>query len=388
MYPKSPALRPETLAIHAGRQPDPATGAVVTPIHLSSTFQRDADGSYPHGYSYSRANNPNRQALEACLTQLEGGDVGVAFASGVAATMAVLQTLKAGDHVILPQDAYHGTRHLLRDLFQRWTLSTTVVDMRDPSVVKAALQPNTRLIWVETPSNPMLQLVDIAAIAAIAHSVGALCACDNTWATPLLQKPLELGADLVVHSTTKYLGGHSDVLGGAVIVGDNPELAQSLRQIQMAGGAVPSPFDCWLVLRGIQTMPYRMRGHCDNAGQVAQFLAQHPQVSAVHYPGLPQHPQYQLAQQQMQGFGGMVSAQIKGGAGAAFRMLAHLTIFTRATSLGGVESLIEHRASTEGPGSLTPDDLVRISVGLEHPQDLIDDLAQALAHLEGAGKLD
>ncbi len=375
-------LHPETLAIHAGRHPDPATGAVVSPIYLSSTYERDPDGSYPHGYTYSRDNNPNRQALESCLAQLEGGSAAIAFASGVAATLAVFQTLKAGDHVILPQDVYRGTPALIKELLQPWDLISTKVDLRDLAALESAIRPETRLVWVETPSNPLLHITDIAAIAEIAHRSGALVACDNTWATPMLQKPLDWGADLVVHSTTKYLGGHSDVLGGAVIVGSqHPELAQTLHRIQSVGGAVPSPFDCWLILRGIQTLPYRIRGHCENALQIAMFLADHPAVAAVHYPGLPQHPQFDLAQRQMTGPGGMISAQIKGGGTAAFGMLAQLQLFTRATSLGGVESLIEHRASIEGPGSQTPADLVRISVGLEHPQDLIDDLAQALAKI-------
>lgn len=376
-------LHPETLAIHAGRQSDPATGAVVSPIYLSSTYERDPDGSYPQGYTYSRDNNPNRQALESCLAHLEGGSAAIAFASGVAATLAVFQTLRPGDHVILPQDVYRGTPALVKELLQPWDLTSTAVDLRDPTVLKAAIRPATRLVWVETPSNPLLHISDIAAIAEMAHGSGALVACDNTWATPMLQKPLDWGADLVIHSTTKYLGGHSDVVGGAVVVGSqHPELAQTLHRIQSVGGAVPSPFDCWLILRGIQTLPYRIRGHCENALQIARFLADHPAVATVHYPGLPQHPQFDLAQRQMKGSGGMISAQIKGGSAAAFGMLARLQLFTRATSLGGVESLIEHRASIEGPGSQTPADLVRISIGLEHPQDLMDDLAQALDKIE------
>ncbi len=377
------SVHPETLAIHAGRHPDPATGAVVSPIYLSSTYERDPDGSYPHGYTYSRDNNPNRQALESCLAQLEGGTAAIAFASGVAATLAVFQTLRPGDHVIVPEDVYRGTPALVKELLQPWDLASTRVDLRDLVALEAAIRPETRLVWVETPSNPLLHISDLAAIAEIAHRSGALVACDNTWATPVLQKPLDWGADLVIHSTTKYLGGHSDVLGGAVVVGSHhPELAPTLGRIQSVGGAVPSPFDCWLILRGIQTLPYRIRGHCENALQIARFLADHAAVAAVHYPGLPQHPQFDLAQRQMKGSGGMISAQIKGGAAAAFEMLAQLQLFTRATSLGGVESLIEHRASMEGPGSQTPADLVRISVGLEHPQDLIDDLAQALATIE------
>jgi len=368
----------ETLAIHAGRHADPTTGAIAPPLYLSTTFEQQPD----RGYEYTRTGNPNRRMLEECLEALEGGEVAIAFSSGSAATASVFQALHPGDHVIAPNDAYTGTTAILRSLLQPWGLEVSFVDMTDLDAVQAALQPNTRLIWIETPSNPMLKVVDIVAVGAIAHQAGALCVCDNTWATPLLQRPFELGADLVVHSTTKYLGGHSDVLGGAVIAKTDSEITQRIRQIQEAAGAVPSPFDCWLLMRGIQTLPYRMRGHCENARTLANWLNQQPQVSVVHYPGLEENGGYAIACKQMADFGGMLSIQMRGGREAALQLLDHLQIFQRATSLGGVESLIEHRATTEGPDTKTPDDLLRISVGLEHPNDLIADLEQALQKLQ------
>ncbi|GIV76347.1 MAG: cystathionine gamma-synthase [Litorilinea sp.] len=368
----------ETRAVHAGRQVDPATGAVMPPIHLSTTFERDADGAYPHGYIYTRSGNPNRQALEQCLAQLEGGAAAAAFSSGMAATMAVLQALQPGDHVLLPADVYYGTRKLAQEIFRPWGLAVSTVDMADLEQVRAAIQPQTRLVWVETPSNPLLKITDIAAVAEMAHRVGARCVVDNTWATPVLQQPLSLGADLAMHATTKYLGGHSDLLGGALIAREEDDFFLRIREIQATGGAVPSPFDCWLLLRSIRTLPYRMRAHCHNGLAVARFLQEHPRVEAVHYPGLASHPGHTVAARQMQGFGGMLSIQVAGGADAAMAVASRVRLFTRATSLGGVESLIEHRASVEGPASTTPPNLLRLSVGLEHPDDLIADLAQAL----------
>jgi len=367
----------ETLAIHAGRQVDLTTGAIAPPLYLSTTFEQDPD----RGYEYTRTGNPNRAMLENCLAALEGGEVAIAFSSGSAATTSVLQALTPGDHVIAPNDAYTGTTAILQSLLQPWGLQVSFVDMTDLEAVQAAVQPNTRLLWIETPSNPMLKVTDIAAVAAIAHHTNALCVCDNTWATPLLQRPFELGADLIVHSTTKYLGGHSDLLGGAVIAKTDSEVAQRIRQIQAIGGAVPSPFDCWLLLRGIQSLPYRMRGHCDNASKLATWFSQQPQVSTVHYPGLAEHSGHAIAQKQMKDFGGMLSVQVGAGKEAAIALLSHLKIFCRATSLGGVESLIEHRATTEGPGTTTPDDLLRLSVGLEHIDDLIADLAYAFEQI-------
>jgi cystathionine gamma-synthase len=371
-------MRLETLAVHAGRHTDSATGAVAPPIYLSTTFEREADGSYPHGYDYIRSNNPNRESLEKCLASLEGGAAAAAFSSGSAATMSVFQALRPGDHVIAPSDVYSGTSSLLREIFAPWHLDVTFVDMTDPTSVWEAVRPNTKSIWVETPSNPMLKISDIGKIADIARRAGALCVCDNTWATPVGQSPFKSGADLIVHSTTKYLGGHSDVLGGVVVARAEDDFFERIRKIQTAGGAVAAPFDSWLVLRGIQTLPCRMKVHSENALKVAEFLSHHPKVEAVHYPGLERHSSHKVAAKQMQLFGGMLSFQVKGGREVAFAVAAGVKIFTRATSLGGVESLIEHRASIEGSGTKTPEDLLRVSVGLEHAEDLIEDLARAL----------
>jgi cystathionine gamma-synthase len=372
-------MRIETLAVHAGRQVDPATGAIAPPIQLSTTFERATDGSYPQGYLYSRTGNPNRTALEQCLAALEGGAVAAAFASGSAATMGVFQALAPGDHVIAPQDAYSGTGVLLKTMFVPWGLSVTFVDMTDFEQIQQALQPNTRLIWLETPSNPMLKVTDIRKVADLAHQVEALCVCDNTWATPILQQPLQQGADLVIHSTTKYLSGHSDMLGGAVVAQTNSDFFGKIQHIQTAGGAVAAPFDCWLTLRGIQTLPWRMQTHSHHAMQIARFLSQHPAIAAVHYPGLETHPGHAIAAQQMRDFSGMLSFQVRGGKQQAFAVAAKLQLITRATSLGGVESLIEHRASIEGADTKTPENLLRLSVGLENVDDLIEDLKQAIA---------
>ena len=371
-------MHPDTIAVHAAHGPDPATGAIAPPIYLSTTFERAADGSLPHGYNYARDNNPTRAALERALAAMEGGVAAAAFASGQAATMAVLQALAPGDHVVLPLSVYYGTRKLVDQLFARWGLTSTAVDMRDPTNVAAALRPATRLVWVETPSNPLLAVTDIAAVAALAHEAGARCAVDNTWATPVGQRPLAIGADLVMHSTTKYLGGHGDVMGGAIVTHTDDELFQTIRGIQAAGGAVASPFDSWLVVRGIKTLPHRVRAHSANALAVATFLEAHEAIEAVHYPGLPSHPGHAVAARQMSAFGGMVSIQVRGGRDAALAMKARIRLFTRATSLGGPESLIEHRASVESPGSGTPENLLRLSIGLEHADDLIADLDQAL----------
>jgi cystathionine gamma-synthase len=368
----------ETIAVHAGRRIDPATGAVAAPIHLSTTYQRAEDGSFPSGFNYSRSDNPNRAALEEALAALEGGAGAAAFASGMAAAMSIFQALTPNDHVIAPVEAYHGVLRLLRDLFAPWQLAIDFVDMTDLDAVKKAVREKTKLVWAETPSNPTLKLTDLAAVAEIAHGANALFACDNTW-SPIIQRPFELGADLVMHSTTKYFGGHSDVLGGAVIARREDEFFQRLREVQTVGGAVPAPFDCWLVHRGMQTLPWRIRAHSENAGRVALFLESHPKVARVHYPGLASHPQHALARRQMSLFGGMVSFETKGDRATAMALPNHTRIFTRATSLGGVESLIEHRQSIEGSDTLTPETLLRLSVGLEHPDDLIADLERALA---------
>jgi cystathionine gamma-synthase len=370
--------RLETLAVHAGHSPDPATGAVSPPIYLSTTFAREPDGTLPHGFLYARSDNPNRRELELSLAALEGGAAALAFASGMAATAAVFQSLAPGDHVVAPLDAYYGTAKLLRDVMAGWGLASTLVDMTDPDAVARAVTPRTRLVWIETPSNPTLAVTDIARVAAIARAAGARVVCDNTWATPVLQRPLELGADLVMHSTTKYLGGHSDLTGGALVAPAEDDWTARLRTLQTLGGAVPSAFDCWLLMRGVRSLPWRMRGHCENAAAVAAFLAAHEAVEVVHYPGLDADPGHAVAARQMRGAGGMVSVQVKGGAPAALEVVRRVRLFTRATSLGGTESLIEHRASVEGPESRTPPGLLRLSIGLEHADDLLEDLDQAL----------
>ena len=374
-------LRFETLAVHAGHGVDPATGAVTPPIHLSTTFERAADGSYPHGWIYSRNHNPNRDGLEAALAALEGGAACAALASGLAAVTAVIQGLAPGDHVVAPSDIYHGTANVLKHLFAKWRVDATFVDMTSIDTVAAALRPQTKLVWIETPSNPLLRCVDIEATAALARRAGARAVCDNTFASPALQSPLALGCDLAVHATTKYLGGRSDVMGGAVVARVDDAAFAGVRTAQLYGGAVPSPFDCWLVMRSLPTLPARMQAHCANARRVAEFLQSHAQVAAVHYPGLETSPFHALARRQMRDFGGMLSFEVKGGKDAAMAVAAAVEIFTRATSLGGVESLIEHRASIEGPESRTPQGLLRVSIGLEHPDDLIDDLSQALARV-------
>jgi len=371
-------MRFETLAVHAGHRPDPATGAVMPPIHLSTTFERAADGTFPGGYVYSRDANPNRRALEESLAALEGGAAAAAFASGMAATTAVFQALAPGEHVIVPDDSYYFTRKLLQEVFARWRLEHSAVDLTDLAAVERALRPTTRLIWVETPSNPLIRITDIAGVVALARRAGARVACDNTWATPMLTRPLELGADLVMHSTTKYLGGHSDVLSGALVARADDELFQRIRTVQIAGGSVAAPFDCWLLLRGIRSLPYRMRAHCEHATAVAQFLALHPGVARVHYPGLASHPGHAIAARQMKAFGGMLSFEVRGARSEALGVAGRLELVTRATSLGGPESLIEHRASVEGAHTRAPEGLLRMSVGLEHPDDVIADLARAL----------
>ena len=370
-------MKIETLAVHAGHTIDPATGAVAAPIHLSTTFERDIEGTYSRGFMYTRNNNPNREALERGVSMLEGGETAAAFGSGTAAAMALFQALTPGDHVLAHVDAYYGTSRLLREIFLRWGLKADFIDMSNLEEVKKALRPQTKLAWAETPSNPLLRIVDLAAVAEIVHGNGALCVCDNTWA-PVLQRPFELGADLILHSTTKYFGGHCDVAGGIVVAKKESEFFQRVQAIQYSGGAVPSPFDCWLILRGMRTLPWRMRAHSENGMKVAEFLAQHRKVEGVHYPGLRSHPEYETARRQMSMFGGMLSFQINGGGEAALSVAAKTKIFIRATSLGGVESLIEHRASIEGPGTTSPENLLRLSIGLENADDLIEDLDQAL----------
>src|SRR5581483_3488531 len=312
--------------------------------------ERDVEGTYSRGFMYTRNNNPNRQALEQGISALEGGTAAAAFASGTGASMSIFQALAPGDHVLAHVDAYYGTSRLLREIFGRWGLDISFVDMSDLSAVEKALRATTKLAWMETPSNPLLKIVDLAAVANIVHGARAICVCDNTWA-PTLQRPFDLGADLILHSTTKYFGGHCDVLGGVVVAKAESDFFKRIRSIQYEGGAVPSPFDCWLILRGMRTLPWRMRAHSDNAMKVADFLSGHPKVGRVHYPGLKSHPGHDIAAKQMSIFGGMLSFEARDGRDAAMSVAAKTKIFTRATSLGGVESLIEHRASIEGAGT-------------------------------------
>jgi cystathionine gamma-synthase len=372
-------MRLETIAVHAGHTPDATTGAVTPPIHLSTTFERDPDLSFRGGHLYARYSNPNRQALETCLAQLEGGGAAACFASGSAATAAVLQSLEPDDHIVLPEDAYYGTIKLARDIFGGWRLKFSTVDMTSVANVERAITDRTRVVWAESPSNPLVRVVDIAAIARVARQAGAWVVVDNTWATPVLQRPLDLGADVVMHATTKYLGGHSDVMGGVLIARDEGHaLFAKARAVQQWGGAVPSPFECWLTLRGIRTLPWRVRAQTENAGRVATFLAAHKRIETVHYPGLTSHPGYEIARRQMSAPGAMLSVQVRGGRDAAIAFTNRLRVFTRATSLGGTESLIEHRQSVEGPDTRAPENLLRVSIGLEHPDDLLEDLDQAL----------
>ncbi|WP_419997425.1 cystathionine gamma-synthase [Streptomyces boninensis] len=373
----------ETLAIHAGQEPDAATGAVVPPIHQVSTFKQDGVGGLRGGYEYSRSANPTRTALEENLAALEGGRRGLAFASGLAAEDCLLRTvLTPGDHVVIPNDAYGGTFRLFAKVATKWGVEFSVADTSDPAAVQAALTGRTKVVWVETPSNPLLGITDIAAVAGIAHGAGALLVVDNTFASPYLQQPLALGADVVVHSTTKYMGGHSDVVGGALVVSDDA-LAEELAFHQNAMGAIAGPFDSWLVLRGIKTLAVRMDRHSANATRVAEMLTAHPRVSKVHYPGLAAHPGHEVAAKQMRGFGGMVSFQVADGEEAAVAVCDRARLFTLGESLGGVESLIEHpgrmtHASAAGSALEVPADLVRLSVGIESVDDLLADLRQAL----------
>ena len=371
------SLRLETIAIHAGREPDPQSGAVADAIQLSTTFARDAQGRLIGEYLYSRNSNPNRTALEQTLAELEGGEAALAYPSGLGAIHALLSLLAAGDHVLAPEDLYHGTRGLLNEEAGRG-LEIGYAPLWEPGILEARIQKNTRLIFVETPSNPLLNLTDIAALAKVAKAAGAWLAVDNTLASPVLQRPLALGADYAVHSSTKYFGGHSDVLGGALIASLAGERIQRLRDLQIKTGAVPSAFDCWLIRRGIATLPVRVQAQSSSALRLAQELHRHPGVERVHYPGLPDHPHHELAKTQMSAFGGMLSIEVRGGESAAARAISRVRLFTRATSLGSVESLIEHRFAVEGPDSRTPRNLLRLSIGLEHPDDLIADLEYAL----------
>ncbi|MEU8962997.1 cystathionine gamma-synthase [Streptomyces sp. NPDC048491] len=373
----------ETIAIHAGNTADPLTGAVVPPIYQVSTYKQDGVGGLRRGYEYSRSANPTRTALEENLAALEGGRRGLAFASGLAAEDCLLRTLLApGDHVVIPNDAYGGTFRLFAKVVSRWGVEWSVADTSDPASVRAAITPRTKVVWVETPSNPLLGITDIAAVAEVASTAGAKLVVDNTFASPYLQQPLSLGADVVVHSLTKYMGGHSDVVGGALIT-NSAEIGEELAYHQNAMGAVAGPFDSWLVLRGIKTLPVRMDRHSENAGKVAEMLTRHAKVTQVLYPGLPEHPGHDIAAKQMRAFGGMVSFRVEGGEQAAVDVCNRTKLFTLGESLGGVESLIEHpgrmtHASVAGSALEVPADLVRVSVGIENADDLLADLQQAL----------
>ncbi|KOP24401.1 cystathionine gamma-synthase [Hapalosiphon sp. MRB220] len=375
----------ETKAIHEGQQSDPQTGAVIVPIYLTSTYQQEAIGQHK-GYEYSRTGNPTRNALEEALAAIESATFGLAFASGLAATTTVLSLLKSGEHIVAGDDLYGGTYRLLERVVKNWSVTTTYVDIDDINNFENAIQSNTKLIWIETPTNPLLKIIDIAALASIARQRNIILVVDNTFASPYFQRPLELGADIVVHSTTKYLGGHSDIIGGAVVT-SNEQLYTELKFYQNAIGAVPSPFDSWLVLRGIKTLAVRMREHEKNALFLAKFLEEHPQVEQIYYPGLPNHPQHQLAKAQMSGFGGMISLELKGAFAEVEKFASRLKLFLLAESLGGVESLLCYPAKMTH-GSLPDaerykrginDNLIRLSVGIENVLDLQADLENALS---------
>lgn len=373
-----------TKAIHAGYAPDPRTGAVNTPIYASSTFAQDGVGGLRGGFEYARTGNPTRQSLESALAAVEEAGYGRAFASGMAATdCAIRAVLRPGDHLVIPDDAYGGTFRLIDKVFSQWGVSYTAVALSDLDAVRAAITPQTKMIWVETPTNPLLSIADIAGIAEIAAGSGVKVLVDNTFASPALQQPLVMGADIVLHSTTKYIGGHSDVVGGALLTNDE-ELDTAFAFLQNGSGAVPGPFDAYLTLRGLKTLVVRMQRHSENAALIAEFLDNHPAIESVLYPGLPNHPGHEVAARQMSAFGGMVSVRLRGGPKAAREFCARTEIFILAESLGGVESLIEHpgamtHASTAGSQLEVPDDLVRLSVGIEDPADLLADLEQALA---------
>jgi len=373
-------MKLETLMVHAGAERDPATGSVAPPLHLSTTFEHGPGGERPHGLIYIRDGNPTEARLEPALAAAEGGGRGLVFASGVAAGAALLQALPPKSHVLFPEDIYFVFRVMAAQYLPRWGLTSTFVDMQSLDAVRAALRPETRVVWTESPSNPLMRVTDLGGVAAIAREAGALMVCDNTFATPVLQRPLDLGADVVLHSTTKYLGGHSDVQGGALIfAAKHARLAEQTHSVRTVTGGVASPFNSWLVLRGLRSLPCRMERHAANALALARALQNHPSIETVHYPGLPGDPGHEVARRQMTAFGGMLSIRVKGGRDRAVAVAARLRLFINATSLGGTESLIEHRASSEGPATTTPQNLLRVSVGLEHPDDLLADLRQALA---------
>lgn len=373
-------MKLETLAVHAASEPDAASGAVATPITLSTTFRHGPAGEREHGFEYIRGTgNPVEARLETAIAALEQGELAAMFASGMAAASALFMSLPRGAHALIPRDVYMGMRILGADIMAPLGVTVAAVDTTSLESVRAAMTPATTLVWAETPSNPKLEVSDIAALARLAHERGAMLAVDNTFATPLLQQPLALGADVVMHSATKYFGGHSDVMGGALAFARRDELAERVLHYRHVTGGVLAPFNAWLILRGLRSMPARLAWHCRNARAVAEFLASRPEVERVNWPGLPGHANHAVAKAQMRDFGGMLSIEMRGGRDAALRLASRLKLFTNATSLGGVESLVEHRASVEGENPHSPQSLLRFSVGLEHPDDLVEDLRQALA---------
>lgn len=372
-------MRFETLAVHAAAEMDAATGAVTPPIHLSTTFHHAPDGAPVSDFSYTRRGNPTQSQLEAALAAVEGGEAALVFGAGVAAGAAALQSLESGSHVLFHKDIYYTFKTMAEEFMPRWGLSATFADLSDGKAARAALRPTTRLVWAESPTNPMMEILDLAAIARMAHDAGARFLVDGTFASPALQRPLMLGADVVLHSMTKYLGGHSDVQSGALVFAKRGDLYDRAAHTRHVLGPVASPFSSWLILRGLRTLPCRMERHSANAQAIALAIGKHPRVASVLYPGLPSHPRHDVAARQMKAFGGMMSIRVKGGRAAAVGVASKVKLFLNATSLGAVESLIEHRIALEGPDSTTPEDLLRLSVGLEHPDDLIDDLTQALA---------
>jgi cystathionine gamma-synthase len=375
----------DTLSVHAGHMED-QIGSVISPIHLTTTFERDEAGKMGgKGYIYTRWDNPNRRGLEIKLAMLEGGEEAFAFPSGMAAAMALAQTvLDPETHVVIPDDCYHGIAHLIKSMLPRWKINYTEVDMTDMAAIENAIQKNTRLIIIETPSNPMLKITDIGKVCNIARSKGILVACDNTWTTPLIQRPIELGADLVFHSSTKFFGGHSDVLGGCIIINKKNDLALRIREYQTVGGSVPSPFDCWLLNRSLSTLSLRLERQTKNASAIALFLKTQSGVDKVYYPGLTDHPNHEIAKRQMHGqYGSMISIGMKGGEKTALQFAGSMKLFKHATSLGGVESLIEHRRSAEGNAPKSPANLLRLSIGIEYIDDLMEDLSEGFARLRG-----
>jgi len=372
-------MKKETIAVHGSHLKDETAGAIAAPVFLTTTFERALDGTYPKGHMYSRNSNPNRTALEKGLAALEGASRGFAFGSGLAAVNAVFQCLQSGDHILMPEVGYYASYKLAEEILGPWGLEVTQVDMTDLAAVEKAVQKNTKLIWAETPANPMLSITDIKGLSTIAKKHKLKLGVDNTLGTPVLQNPIAQGADIVMHATTKYIGGHSDIMGGAVLLKEDDEWAKRIERVQILMGATPNPLDCYLLARGLKTLPLRMREHSVNALELAKRLEKHPKVERVHYPGLESHPQHALAKAQMpQGFSGMIALQVKTGETETREMAGKLQIFQQATSLGGVESLVEHRKSIEGPQSTTPGNLLRFSIGLEHVDDLWADLDQAL----------